>query len=120
MDYAKIYESVNEFTFKQGKKTRGKAGIGEATPSIKIKYKGKECGSIEFNDSFMNRGSSFISIRLMYKDSEEDKQRSDYNAHCNWHWTTLKKKDFNGEEEAKQFLQDNIDYLLPKLRFSED
>lgn len=117
MDYQKIYESSQEFTFKQGKKTRGKAGIGEATPSIKIKYKGKECGSIEFNDSFMNRGSPFISIRLMYIDTEEDKQRPNYNANSDWHWATLKKKDFKDEEEAKQFLQKNIEYLLPKLRF---
>jgi hypothetical protein len=121
MDYKKIYEAGKGFTFKNEPREKGLAAVGAGTPGIKIKHKGNLCGNISFGNSWSERDeySGKATIRLMYKKTEEDIADPKSNKNCDWKWVTLKKR-FDTADEAKKFLQDNADYLLPKLTFLEE
>jgi hypothetical protein len=101
-----------DFTFKKGTKSTGLASVGAGTPSTTIKYAGKECGCIVFNDSWGSPHGG-IKIRLMFEGAGKD------NPNCPWRWVTVKKT-FGSEEDAREYMQVTGRQFLEHLHFHND
>lgn len=95
---------MNKFTFKTVRPTGSRLSrIGEVNYN-KILLNKKECGSIEEGKTY--------SIRFMVTKADVNE---DGNPNCTWKWVQLKKESAT-LDEAKAFLEENIDYITEKLK----
>lgn len=92
-----------KFTFKKFEKETGLRAVGAARGCY-IKLNKKEVGNISNNGW---RGDGKFRITLTVKDEGEK---------CGWKWIKLKAT-FDSEDEARQFLNENIDELLSRYSF---
>lgn len=95
----------NIFTFKTERRTGPYRSFFPNT--YRIKYHKKQVGNI--TDSEPHK----IRLMVIKKDIMEDG-----NSNCEWKWITLK-KDFTSVDEAKIFLNLNIDAILNKYELYE-
>ena len=89
-----------KFTFKTHKETGSYAWLHK--PYHKVLLNKNEVGSIEPDKPHK------IKLMVMKKDIQEDN-----NPNCLWRWITLKRES-ESLQEAKDFLNENIDAILTK------
>lgn len=102
---------ATKFTFKKHPALTGLAAVGHSKQSIDCKIKKKVFGTIDA-PTWRTKDRKW-SIRIMI-----EKDQPDDNPNCAWKWISYKRR-FDEPEEAKQWLQDNIDAIRQKytLRF---
>jgi hypothetical protein len=102
----------DKFTFKSNPKFTGLQRIGAGTPDVQIKYKGKRCGFISFNDSAFSKTKG-ISISLHQKKEPSKDDPASFSC-------VRYKQRFDSLDAAKKCLQFNISNLLPEIYFIDD
>lgn len=97
-----------KFTFKRQPKERGLAAVARPYPSVEVKYKGKQMGVIHPPPAPYMKQPHKWSAGIMVK------------AEKGWNWSFFVKK-FETEEEAREFFQANIEFILARdLHYLED
>lgn len=103
---------ATKVTFKQHPALTGLAAVGHSKRSIDCKIKKQTFGTIDA-PTWQTKDNKW-SIRIMIK-----KDQPDDNPNCDWRWIGFRAR-FDEPEQAKQWLQDNIESIQKKytLRFT--
>jgi len=99
-----------KITFKKGKRSTGLSRIGEGTPQVEMKYRGRYLGYLAFNDSWNSNRDLGIQVKFRKKSSAEK---------CGLVWAILRAK-FNDESEARSEVQRLKNEMLKVAYFDEE
>lgn len=94
---------MKKFTFK-----KDIVDTWSCTEATIIKYNKREIGYIESYYSEVNK-KYYIMLQVYASERALEK-----NPNCPWMWGTIKTR-FNSEPEARLWLNENIDHILPML-----
>jgi hypothetical protein len=107
------------FTYKSYPREKGLAAVGEGTPSIAIKYKKEEVGTIDFNNGAFGNGK----LTVRFKVKADEKSLID-NPNVQWRWQSFKKPNhvFQDSNEIKEWLQSPsvINLLVSQIYFEKE
>ncbi len=94
-------------TFKRGPKQTGLAAVGEPYASVEVKWDNKKIGSIT-GPTWTTKDNKW-SVGFTVKTDELEEHPS------GWKWIFMKAR-FDNEDEARQFVKDNIGTIMQRYK----
>lgn len=101
---------ADKFTFKKQKRETGLSGVGYPNPNTDIKFNKKVCGTICAPNWQTEDHKWRIRLAVMKPEGMSE--------NCDWKWISFKAR-FDTEQQAREWLQQNVDSLLKKYQFHD-